>query len=91
MHLVKFVFAQIVEFIPRFEFDKCVKQYNGDFHVRSLNSYNHLSQSLADRGAFQVDKAKYDRKTNVGLLGKCHTNAFVDSNYLLLADSEDKG
>lgn len=40
---------------------------------------------------FQVDKAKYDRKTNVGLLGKCHTNAFVDSNYLLLADSEDKG
>lgn len=26
MHLGKFVFAQIVEFIPRFEFDKCVVQ-----------------------------------------------------------------
>lgn len=29
MHLGTFVFAQIVEFIPRFEFDKCVKRYNG--------------------------------------------------------------
>ena len=26
MHLGKFVFAQIVEFIPHFEFDKCVVQ-----------------------------------------------------------------
>ena len=46
MHLGKFVFAQIVEFIPRFEFDKCVKRYNGDFHARSLNSYNHLLQLI---------------------------------------------
>ena len=46
MHLGKFVFAQIVEFIPRFEFDKCVKRYNGDFHARNLNSYNHLLQLI---------------------------------------------
>lgn len=46
MHLGKFVFAQIVEFVPRFEFEKCVKRYNGDFHARSLNSYNHLLQLI---------------------------------------------
>lgn len=46
MHLGKFVFAQIVEFIPRFEFEKCVKRYKGDFHSKSLNSYNHLLQLI---------------------------------------------
>ena len=46
MHFGKFVFAQIVEFIPRFEFEKCVKRYKGDFHARSLNSYNHLLQLI---------------------------------------------
>lgn len=46
MHLGKFVFAQIVEFIPRYEFEKCVKRYKGDFHTKSLNSYNHLLQLI---------------------------------------------
>ena len=46
MHIGKFVFAQIVEFIPRYEFEKCVKRYKGDFHARSLNSYNHLLQLI---------------------------------------------
>ena len=46
MHFGKFVFAQIVEFIPRFEFEKCVKRYKGDFHAKSLNSYNHLLQLI---------------------------------------------
>lgn len=46
MHFGKFVFAQIVEFIPQYEFEKCVKRYNGDYHARSLNSYNHLLQLI---------------------------------------------
>ena len=46
MHLGKFVFAQIVEFLPRYEFEKCVKRYKGDFHTKSLNSYNHLLQLI---------------------------------------------
>lgn len=46
MHLGKFVFAQIVEFLPRYEFEKCVKRYKGDFHTKSINSYNHLLQLI---------------------------------------------
>ena len=46
MHLGKFVFAQIVEFLPRYKFEKCVKRYKGDFHTKSLNSYNHLLQLI---------------------------------------------
>lgn len=46
MHFGKFVFAQIVEFILQYESEKCVKRYNGDYHARSLNSYNHLLQLI---------------------------------------------
>lgn len=46
MHHGKFVFAQIVAFIPRFEFEKCVKRYKGDFHAKHLKSYNHLLQLI---------------------------------------------
>ena len=36
MHQGKFVFAQLVDFIYRHDFDKCVKRHNGDKMVREL-------------------------------------------------------
>lgn len=42
MNQGKYVFSQIIEFMPRYQFDKLVRQYKGDWHVKSLNSYNHL-------------------------------------------------
>ena len=33
MNQVKTVFAQIMPLIPRYEFDKCVKRYNGNRHA----------------------------------------------------------
>ena len=33
MNQGKTVFAQIMSLIPRYEFDKCVKRYNGNRHV----------------------------------------------------------
>lgn len=35
-----------MELILRFEVEKCVKYYKGDFHAKSLNSYNHLLQLI---------------------------------------------
>lgn len=46
MNQGKYVFSQIIEFIPRYQFDKLVRQYKGDWHVKSLNSYNHLLHLL---------------------------------------------
>jgi len=37
MHQGKFIFAQIVEFIPRYLFDQCVRKYKGDSKIRKLN------------------------------------------------------
>lgn len=46
MNSGKYIFSQVVEFIPRYEFDKLVKQYNGDFHSRNLSCYNQLLHLL---------------------------------------------
>lgn len=42
MNKGKFVFSQVIDFLPRYEFDKIVKIYNGDYRYRHLTSYNHL-------------------------------------------------
>ncbi len=46
MNQGKFIFSQVVEFIPRYQFDKLVKQYKGDWHSKNLNSYSHLLHLL---------------------------------------------
>jgi len=33
------VFAQLMDFVPRYEFGKCVERYEGDKHVRTLSCY----------------------------------------------------
>ena len=46
MNQGKFVFSQVIEFIPRYQFNKLVKQYRGDWHAKNLSSYNHLLHLL---------------------------------------------
>ena len=33
------VFAQLLDFLPKYEFDKCVTRYHGNFRVRKLPAY----------------------------------------------------
>jgi len=35
----RIVFAQLMAFLPRYEFEKCVARYHGNRHVRSLSCY----------------------------------------------------
>ena len=42
MNKGKFIFSQAIDFLPRYEFDKIVNKYNGDYRYRHLTSYNHL-------------------------------------------------
>jgi hypothetical protein len=36
------VFAQLMSELPRYEFEKCVAKYGGDYHVRQLSCYEQL-------------------------------------------------
>jgi hypothetical protein len=40
MHSGKYVFSQILSFIDRYEFNKCVKRYFGNYHARELDCWN---------------------------------------------------
>jgi hypothetical protein len=36
------IFAQLLDFLPKYEFDKCVARYRGNFRVRKLPAYEHF-------------------------------------------------
>ena len=44
MNSGKYVFAQLVQFINKYEFQKSVSHYRGDYHIRELNCWNQLLQ-----------------------------------------------
>jgi hypothetical protein len=46
MHKGKFVFSQILDIVSQYEFDKCVKRYKGNYHVRELDCWNQFVQLL---------------------------------------------
>jgi len=40
MNSGKYVFAQLLQYVNKYEFETCVKRYNGDYRVRDLNCWN---------------------------------------------------
>ena len=44
MNSGKYVFAQLLQFISSYEFEKCVIRYKGDHRVRELNCWNQFVQ-----------------------------------------------
>ena len=40
MHSGKFVFSQVLALVNQYEFNKYVKHYNGNRHVRELDCWN---------------------------------------------------
>lgn len=42
MNQGKYVFSQIMEFVPRYQFEKCVERYSGHYRLRSLTCYEQL-------------------------------------------------
>lgn len=58
MNTGRYVFAQMMEYLPRYEFDKYVKKYNGNFHSRELSCYGQLLHLLF--GQFTACKSLRD-------------------------------
>ena len=42
MHIGKTVFAQLMTFMPEYEFQKCIEHYKGDYRVRKLTCREHF-------------------------------------------------
>ena len=39
MNIGRYIFAQVVDFIPRYQFDKAVAKYRGDWHAKDLSNW----------------------------------------------------
>lgn len=44
MNAGKYVFSQVLSIVNRYEFQKCVDRYNGDYRTRELNCWNQFAQ-----------------------------------------------
>ena len=46
MNIGRYIFAQVVDFLPRYQFDKAVAKYRGDWHAKDLTCYSQLLHLL---------------------------------------------
>ena len=46
MNVGSYIFSQVMDFIPRYQFDKLVAKYHGDWHAKDLTCYNQLLHLL---------------------------------------------
>jgi hypothetical protein len=46
MNSGKYIFRQLLDFVNQYEFDKCVKRYSGNYHVRNFKCWNQFVQLL---------------------------------------------
>ena len=46
MYSGKFVFSQMLEIVNRYEFNKCVNRYKGNYHIREFDCWNQFTQLL---------------------------------------------
>ena len=44
MNSGKYVFSQLLQFINKYEFEKCVSMYDGDYRTRGFNCWNQFIQ-----------------------------------------------
>ncbi|MDR1223402.1 MAG: IS4 family transposase [Tannerella sp.] len=44
MNAGKYVFSQMLDFVDKYEFEKCVKRYKGNYRVHELNCWNQFVQ-----------------------------------------------
>ena len=75
MNKGKFVFAQLVSLVSRYEFDKCVLRYQGDYKVQKFNCssqflsmmFDQLTQRESFRDIFTCLKAQNKKVYHLGI------------------------
>ncbi len=88
MHAGRFVFSQLMDFLPKYEYDKCVRRYLGNHRVRTFSCYDQFlcmafaqltyRESLRDIvTCLEVLKPKL---FHVGFRGKVSRSTLADAN-----------
>lgn len=84
----KTIFSQLMEFVPKYEFDKCVKKYNGHYKVKRFTCWEQFlcmtfaqltfRESLRDIEACL--RSKQNKLYHVGIRNKISRNTLSNAN-----------
>ena len=88
MHAGRFIFSQLMDFLRKYEYDKCVRRYRGNHRVRTFSCYDQFlcmafaqltyRESLRDVvTCLDVLKSKL---FHVGIRGKVSRSTLADAN-----------
>lgn len=88
MHEGRLIFSQLLDFIPRYEFNKCVRRYRGNYKVQSFTCYDQfLCMAFAQltgreslRGIETCLRAMGSKLYHTGLRGKVSRSTLADAN-----------
>ena len=88
MNSGKYVFAQLLQFVSKYEFEKCVKHYNGDYRTRDLNCWNQFIQlffgQLTSRNSLRdictCLKAHKNKLYHLGIKQNVHQSSLSRAN-----------
>ena len=88
MHNGKYVFAQFISVFNRYEFNKCVKRYNGNKHVKHFTCWNQFVQMVFGqltarnglRDIYTCLNAHSDKLYHLGIQPLVHFSALSRAN-----------
>jgi hypothetical protein len=88
MHTGKTVFAQLMDFIPMYEFRKCVERYRGNYKVKSFSCWDqYLSMAFAQltyreslRDIEACLRAAQPKLYHLGIRSKVSRNTLANAN-----------
>ena len=88
MHAGQIIFSQIMDFVPLYEFRKCVQRYSGNYKVRSFSCWSQFlcmafaqltyRESLRDIESCLISMQK--KLYHMGLRGKISRSTLADAN-----------
>jgi len=88
MHSGRIIFSQLMSFLPKHEFNKCVHRYRGEYHIRSFSCFDQfLSMAFAQltyreslRDIEICLRALQPKLYHAGFRGKISRSTLADAN-----------
>jgi len=90
MNSGKSIFAQLMEFLPIYEFRKCVKRYNGNYKIKSFTcweqflcmSFAQLTYRESLRDIEACLRAAHKKLYHMGIRSKVSRNTLANANHV---------
>ena len=88
MHSGKIVFSQIMDFLPMYEFRKCVNRYNGNYRVKSFScldqflcmAFAQLTYRESLRDIEACLRSMHNKLYHIGIRGNIARSTLADAN-----------